>query len=128
ARVDARIDTNAVSMRRNGVEGWVKSEEFFDVENFPEIRFQSDSFPLSRLDTGGDLPGSLTLRGIRRPVLFALKPATCGRPALDCAVEANGTVRRSEFGMRTRRATLSDKVDLSLSIRMSDDTARSAHP
>lgn len=119
-RVDATIDTNAVNMRRSGIEDWVKSEEFFDVGKFPEIRFQSESFPLARLSGGGDLRGSLTLRGIRRQVLFALQPASCERPAIDCPLEANGTVRRSEFGMRTRRATLSDKVELSFSIRMSE--------
>lgn len=118
ARVDARIDANGVSMRRSAYENWVKSAEFFDVEHYPEIRFHSDSFPIARLHGGGDLPGVLTMRGIEKPVLFQVKPSACERPAIDCDVEAEGTVRRSEFGMTTRRASLSDKVELSFSVRI----------
>lgn len=118
ARVDARIDANGVSMHRSAYENWVKSAEFFDVERYPEIRFHSDSFPISRLNGGGDLPGVLTMRGIERPVLFQVKPSACERPAIDCDVKAEGTVRRSEFGMTTRRTTLSDKVELSFSVRI----------
>jgi polyisoprenoid-binding protein YceI len=120
ATVDARIDANDVSMRRESALDWVKSAEFFDVAHYPEIRFRSDAFPLARLHDGGELPGSLTMRGITQPVLFDILPASCKRAAIDCPVEAAGTVRRSEFGMRTRRATLSDKVELGFSIRMSE--------
>jgi polyisoprenoid-binding protein YceI len=120
AIVDARIDAKDVSMRRESALDWVKSAEFFDVEHYPEIRFRSEPFPLARLHDGGALPGSLTMRGITQPVLFDVLPASCERVAIECPVEAAGTVRRSEFGMRTRRATLSDKVELSFSIRMSE--------
>lgn len=118
ARVDATIDANDVSMRRTNYESWVKSAEFFDVGNHPQIRFESETFPLARLRQGGELPGMLTMRGKRLPVLLHLLPAECEQPAIDCPVAARGTVRRSEFGMRSRRATLSDKVELSFSVRM----------
>ena len=118
ATVDARIDAAEVTMRRESATSWIKSAEFFDIEHFPEIRFQSDTFPISRLNQGGELPGSLTMRGITRPVVFEVEPSICQRVAIDCPVEAAGTVRRSDFGMHSRRATLSDKVELSFSIRM----------
>ena len=98
--VDARIDANAVRMRRNGTENWVKSDEFFNVAKYPEIRFVSAPFPLSRLAEGGDLPGSLSLRGYRGPVTFKLQPSACAQPAIDCPAEATGTIRRGTFGMR----------------------------
>jgi polyisoprenoid-binding protein YceI len=119
ATVDARIDANDVSMRRESAISWVKSAEFFDVEHYPEIHFRSDAFPLSRLHAGGALPGALTMRGTTQTVMFDVQPSSCERAAIDCPVEAAGTVHRSDFGMRTRRATLSDKVELSFSIRMS---------
>lgn len=116
AVVEARIDANAVSMRRPGTESWVKSPEFFDVERHPEVRFVSAPFPVARLKEGGQLPGWLSLRGVRGPVTFQMQPATCDHPAYDCPVEANGTIRRASFGMRSRKGTLSDKVELKLSI------------
>lgn len=118
ATVDAYLDAAEVTMRREGALAWVKSAEFFDVAHHPEIHFRSDAFPLSRLNLGGQIPGALTMRGVTQPVVFDVLPAACERPAMECAIEAVGSVNRSEFGMHTRRATLADKVELSLSIHV----------
>jgi polyisoprenoid-binding protein YceI len=112
ARVDARIDANAVEMGTKSYEEWVKSDEFFDVAKYPEIRFVSESFPLQRLKRGGQLSGTLTIRDTSQPVTFDLVPADCEKPAYDCPIVVAGSIRRSAFGMRSRRGALSDKVDL----------------
>ena len=105
-------------MKREPNEKWVKSAEFFDVDHHPQIFFDSNPFPLARLGGGGPLPGTLRMRGVSRPVEFNLKPSQCAQPAIDCAVVAKGIVRRSEFGMNTRRGALSDKVELNFSVRV----------
>lgn len=112
AIVDARIDANAVEMSSDSYESWVKSDEFFDVARHPEIRFVSEAFPLQRLRKGGDLSGILTVRGIEQPTRLELAPAECEKPAYDCAIVVDGAIRRSDFGMHSRRGTLSDKVEL----------------
>jgi polyisoprenoid-binding protein YceI len=112
ASVDARIDANAVEMGTRSYEEWVKSDEFFDVAHYPEIRFVSESFPLQRLRKGGQLSGTLTIRGTEQPATFDLKAADCDKPAYDCPIVVTGSIRRSAFGMRSRRGALSDKVDL----------------
>jgi len=116
AVVDARIDANAVEMSNGSYENWVKSAEFFDVANHPEIRFVSDAFPLQRLRKGGELRGTLTIRGIEQPARFDLDAAECDRPAYDCPIDVSGSIRRSDFGMRSRRGTLSDKVELGFKV------------
>lgn len=123
AVVDARIAANAVAMRRSGTENWVKSQEFFNVAEYPEIRFQSDPFPLDRLSSGGELPGVLSLRGVDAPIVFRLMPSSCERPAVDCPVQAMGALKRGSFGMRSRKGTLADKVELGLSIRVRESAA-----
>lgn len=115
-RVEARIDVATVSMGSHGQEDWVKSPEFFDAARYPQIEFSSDPIPLARLRNGGTLPGNLTVRGIRQPVVFDLQAAECNRPAFDCPIEVAGTLRRSAFDMRTRRGTLSDKVELEFTV------------
>ncbi|HEX5122578.1 MAG TPA: YceI family protein [Rhodanobacteraceae bacterium] len=112
ATVDARIDANAVEMSTKTYEDWVKSDEFFDVAKFPEIRFVSESFPLQRLRLGGQLSGTLTIRGVEQPETFKLEAADCDHPAYECPIIVSGSIRRSAFGMRSRRGALSDKVDL----------------
>lgn len=116
AVVDARIAADSVRIDGGSREDWARSAEFFDAEHFPEIRFRSELFPLARLASGGPLEGRLTLRGVTRNASFELLPAECAHPARDCPVRAKGVIRRSMFGMRTRRGTLSDKVILELSI------------
>jgi polyisoprenoid-binding protein YceI len=112
ATVDARIDAGAVEMGNQSYEDWVKSPEFFDVARHPEIGFVSEPFPLQRLHKGGQLSGTLTIRGVARPETFDLAPAECDKPAYDCPIVVKGSIRRSDFGMHSRRGTLSDKVDL----------------
>lgn len=116
AVVDARIAADSVRIDGGSREDWARSAEFFDAERYPEIRFRSEAFPLARLGEGGALEGRLTLRGVTRSANFELLPAACAHPARDCPVRAKGVIRRSMFGMRTRRATLSDKVILEFSI------------
>jgi polyisoprenoid-binding protein YceI len=112
ATVDARLDAGAVEMGNQSYEDWVKSPEFFDVARHPEIGFVSEPFPLQRLHKGGHLSGTLTIRGVARPETFDLAPAECDKPAYDCPIVVKGSIRRSDFGMHSRRGTLSDKVDL----------------
>ena len=126
AVVDARIDADKVRMNLRGYEDWVKSPEFFDVAAHPEIHFVSDPFPLQRLHDGGALPGTLTLRGVSAPVLFDLDAASCAQPGYACAIVANGTIRRSAFGMRSRLGTLGDKVQLSFDAYLKPSSKRSS--
>jgi polyisoprenoid-binding protein YceI len=116
AVVEARIAAASVHMNVRGYEDWVKSREFFDAAAHPEIRFVSEPFPLQRLRKGGELPGTLTLRGVSRPVSFELAATTCAQPGYDCAIVASGTISRSPFGMRSRLGTLSDTVELGFSV------------
>jgi polyisoprenoid-binding protein YceI len=103
-------------MNNSMYEDWVKSDEFFDAAAYPQIEFSSDPFPRSRLRGGGELPGQLTVRGIRQPVSFDLLPSTCDRPAYDCPIRVNGAIRRSMFGMGSHRGTLADKVELDFTV------------
>lgn len=114
--VDAHVDAAGVAMDGRRTEEWVRSAEFFDAARHPRIEFGSEAIPRRRLRDGGDLPGWLTIRGIRRPVVFRLQPATCERPAYDCPIVVAGTIRRTEFGMHSRRGTLADKVQLNFDI------------
>lgn len=114
---DARIDVDTLTMRSPTYEEWAKSDEFFDARAHPQIRFVSEPVSLQRLRDGGPISGTLTLRGIERHETFALAPSACPQAiAADCPVQANGIIHRSDFGMKSRRGTLSDKVELGFSI------------
>ena len=124
---DARIDVGTITMRNHTYEDWVKSAEFFDAAKFPQIHFVSDAVPQDRLRSGGQVAGTLTVRGIDRRIVLDVEPSACpDAVARSCAVEASGSIQRSDFGMRSRRGTLSDKVELGFSIYLAPDGGNGA--
>jgi len=129
ATADARIAVGTITMRNHSYEEWLKSPEFFDATAHPEILFASRSFALETLRRGGEVSGSLTIRGIERPIVLQIDPSDCPEAvAVNCAVRASGSIRRSEFGMRSRRGSVSDKVELEFSIYLAAAPAAPAQP
>lgn len=121
ARVEARIGAASVAMRNPGHADWAKSDEFFAAASHPQIHFLSDPFAPKLLASGGDLPGTLELRGIRKPAIFEVRASGCDAWSdAKCAVEVRGQVRRSDYGMASRRATLSDRVWLRFTLYLAD--------
>lgn len=117
AQVNASIDATRVSMRRKDHEDWVKSPEFFDTARHPTLKFESEPFPLAVLDQGGNILGTLSVRGQARPVQFSLRASDCpGDAARACPVIADGSIQRGDFGMKSHRTTLGDRVRLHLTI------------
>ena len=56
-------------------------------------------------------------RGVRRREVFALAPATCARPTIDCDVVATGVVYRSDYAMDRWAFALADRVVFALHLR-----------
>ncbi|HET7064563.1 MAG TPA: YceI family protein [Rudaea sp.] len=124
---DARIDVGTITMRTRSYEEWVKSAEFFDAAKFPQIHFVSEAFPQDRLRSGGEIAGTLTVRDVNRHIVLEVEPSDCpDAVARRCAVEASGRIHRSDFGMRSRRGTLSDNVELRFSILLAPNGGNEA--
>ena len=62
----------------------LRSPDFFDVERFPEIRFQAVGLHFDRDGRHFALPGELTIKDVTRPFLFA--------------GELRGSVDEAEYG------------------------------
>lgn len=117
------VEAGSLTMDSARYQAWARSPEFFDVQRHPRVLFESDPLPLALLADGGGLAGRLTVRGIERPVSFELLAPGCAEPYLRCRLHVQGEIRRAEFGMRSRRITLSDRVALDLHLRVESDAA-----
>ena len=118
--VDISIAAQSLSMDNPDHAAWARSEEFFDAERHPWVRFRARDVPMHILHTGGRLIGWLTLRGQEGAADFEITPSTCPDPGFGCAVEAEGEISRSHFGLNARRWVVSDKVQLKLSFSLRD--------
>lgn len=117
ARVDAALSSAAIRMANPAHADWARSAEFFDAANHPQIHFRSRPIPQAVLRDGGAIDGELTLRGVSREVGLKVEGGGCDPSrARECEIEVFGQVRRSDFGMAARRATVGDWVSLRLRI------------
>lgn len=121
ARVEATVETAAISHPWPTAGPLLRSAEFFDSERFPEARFTGRA---SGVAAGAAFPlaGTLSVRGIERP--FRMEARLVGR-GFDAAAggevadfSADGVLARSAFGMVAEREAIADEIGLSVRVRL----------
>lgn len=111
--VDLTIETASIDM---GFEKWdehMRNEDFFNVAQFPTMRFVSD-----KLVFDGDkivaAEGQFTLLGVTKPLTLTVANFRCApHPMLKkqaCGADISATFKRSEFGMGKFVPMVSDEV------------------
>lgn len=97
-----------------------RGEGFFEADRFPEIAFVSEPYEDPLVVDGGTLRGELRIRDVTRRESFTIEAAGCARPGLDCDIIANGSVRRSDYGVDRWMFAVSDIVRFQLRLRLSE--------
>ena len=85
------IRTASVATGTADRDAHLRGEDFFDVEQFPEMTFVSTSFD------GGTLTGDLTIKGITKPLTF---PATVTVSNGQLTASGNMSVDRTKYDVR----------------------------
>jgi polyisoprenoid-binding protein YceI len=102
SRVQALIEAASIETRDAQRDAHLKSADFFHVEQFPTLSFNSTRISLVR-DGELGVEGDLTIRGVTRKVLFSVEGPT--PPAKDpwghtrVAVSATTKINRTDFGL-----------------------------
>jgi polyisoprenoid-binding protein YceI len=126
SRIDAKIEAASLETRDAQRDAHLKSADFFDVEKFPALAFQSTEI---RLVKDGELAieGNLTIRDVTRKVVFFAEGPT--PPAKDpwgntrVGVSATTRISRKEFGLSWNAALESggflvgDEVTITLDVQ-----------
>jgi len=125
SRVEALIEAASIETRDAQRDAHLKSADFFDVEKFPSLSFQSRSVKLVR-DGELAVEGDLTIRGITRKVLFSVDGPT--PPMKDpwgntrVGVSATTKINRKDFGLTWNAALetggilVGDEVTITLDV------------
>ncbi len=105
--VEATIRVESIDTGNERRDGHLRSEDFFEAETYPEMRFVSTGVT----EVDGDafkLAGDLTMHGVTRPVVLegevigtAVGPG--GKPRV--GIEAGTTIDRRDFGLTWSRTT-----------------------
>ncbi|MBW3603939.1 MAG: YceI family protein [Actinobacteria bacterium] len=101
SHVEVTIDASSISTNQPDRDAHLKSADFLDVENHPELTFRS-----TRIERDGDdwtMEGELTIRGTTQPVTLDVEylgvmdnPMGPGKRA---AFEASTSINRHDFGL-----------------------------
>jgi polyisoprenoid-binding protein YceI len=95
----------------------LKSPDFLNAVQFPTISFMSKSAMAT--DRGYQVSGDMTLHGVTRPVTVHLMPTGTGKGPTGApigGIEANCTIKQSEFGINKMAAIIGDSVWINVSV------------
>lgn len=97
----ASIDTNEPERDKH-----LKSADFFDVEKFPNLTFESKKI-ISKENKPSKIEGELTIHGVKKPVILDVDyKGTAKDPWGNESVvfEATGALNRKDFGLKWNKS------------------------
>ena len=121
--VTATIDLSSIDTRQKQRDAHIRSADFFDVENHPQMSFRSTAVRTDGADWSID--GELTIKGRTRPVTLALELNGFGPDAYGgtrAGFSARTEISRSEFGVDIQMpmdgggVVVGDKISVELEI------------
>jgi polyisoprenoid-binding protein YceI len=97
----------------------LRTPDFFNTAEFPEMVFKS-----TKLNFAGEkvesVEGTLTLLGVSKPVKLNVSSFNCGPHPFNkkpmCGAYVEGTIKRTDFGMKFGVPGISDEVKLAISL------------
>ena len=115
-RFEVALDARTIDTGNKVKDRHARGDSWFDVEQYPEIRFRS-----SRIEPSGDqyqMTGVLTLHGVEKQITF---PFTFSRQGNSGVFNGTFTVDRKEFGIKGPffAFTVGDDFEVSLEVPVS---------
>ena len=121
--VTATVDLSSIDTRQEQRDAHIRSADFFDVDNHPQMTFRSTAVRAHGADWA--VEGELTIKGNTRPVTLALELNGFGPDAyggVRAGFSARTEINRNEFGVDIKMpmdgggVVVSDKISVELEI------------
>ena len=97
----------------------LRTADFFNSAEFPEMTFKSTKLNFKG-DTVESIDGNLTLLGVTKPVKLNVTLFKCGPHPFSkkpmCGGDAEGTIKRTDFGMKFGVPAIGDEVKLQINM------------
>jgi polyisoprenoid-binding protein YceI len=118
AEISVEVEVDSINTNSPDRDAHLKSDDFFNAEAYPVIRFRSDSFD------GETLTGDLTIRDITRRVSLQVESnGTVVDPygQTKAGFEVTGEISRKEFGLKWNALTEAGSAVVSEKVRLAID-------
>lgn len=106
AKINFTVDVNSINTDNERRDGHLKSDDFFNAEKFPTMKFESTSMkPLG--NNKYELKGNLTIRDVTKPVTFQVTHGgvIAGSRGRKAGFKATTTINRFDYNLKWDRAT-----------------------
>lgn len=119
--VDIKIDAASIYTGFEKRDKHLRSPDFFNVAEFPEITFKSTSVKFSG-KTKAMITGDLMILGVTKSITLDVDKIHCGKhpfnPKINevCGFNAHGSVKRSDFGMKFGLPAVGDEITINLEV------------
>ena len=118
--LDVKIDARALTAPDKTTRERLKGEKFFWVEKYPTVRFQGSRMVLKDGMTG-TVQGTLTARGVAKPVTLAIafdSPPAKAKPGEVITLTGTTRINRYDFGMKSYSLIVGKTVNITLKARL----------
>ena len=117
AKVDIVIATDSVTVPNAKLKEELDGAQWLDAAKFPQITFKSTKVVSTGADTA-DVTGDFTLHGVTKPLTLKVKFNGAGSNPVNkhytSGFEATGSLKRTDFGVKTYAPMIGDAVDLDI--------------
>ena len=116
--VNIVIDAASIDTGFGKRDDHLRSGDFFNVVEFPQITFKSTK--VSYKGDGAEVAGDLTMVGVTKPVTLSTQKLNC-RPhfrskKMVCGFNAEGMIKRSDFGIKYGLPGIGDDIKLMIEV------------
>lgn len=125
AKIEFTVHTASVNTRNNDRDTHLRSADFFDVENYPNMTFKATD--ITKTDDGEyDVSGDLTIRGTTKAQNFTVTYEGSGKDPWGnekAGFSVKGSINRSDYGLtwnaalETGGVLVGDKIKISLDVQ-----------
>ena len=117
--VEIAIETASVSTGYVKRDDHLRSPDFFNAAEFPNITFKSTAMHFKG-DVPASVDGNLTISGVTKPVTLTIDEFNCGTNPMnkkdECGAAASAQIKRSDFGVKYGLPAIGDDVKLEFEI------------
>ncbi|MEJ7769135.1 MAG: YceI family protein [Chitinophagaceae bacterium] len=125
AKVEFSVDVASIDTDNEKRDKHLKSDDFFNAEKYPAMKFVSTSFTPS----GGNkykLAGNLTIRDVTKPITFDVTygGSVNERGGVKSGFKAKSTINRFDYNLKWDKATeagglvVSKEVDITVNVEL----------
>ena len=128
--VDATVDMASIHTRDEQRDGHLRSPDFFNVDEFPQMMFKSKRVVMEN-DNEGKLYGDLTIRGVTKEIALDVEYAGQAKSpwgTVSAGFSAKGSLNRKDWGLtwnqtlETGGVLVGEKVEIEIELELVKQT------